>query len=348
LSDLKREYWVDSAKGIGIILVVVGHVWRGMMNGAIVPADNLYYALDSAIYVFHMPLFFLLSGLFFEKSILRRGWTASLRTRIMTLLYPLVLWSYVTAAFLLVAGRLTNRGGLSLWDALTYPFPPKDVYWFLGALFAIQLVATLLVATRRRELLLLALAVSIVFVFAIGFSEREVWVRGMILNAPFFFIGMLIPKRMLGSKMLGGMGLAVFAVVEVALVSNPGPLEMPRDFLLSMCASIGFLFAAAWLLSVVSLPYLRAIGMASMAIFVSHVIALAACRIALSKLGIEHPWLHLVGGTAVGVAGPLIMYLLARRLGLLGPLGLGSRPKRKRDEHGSPGVFDQDLARTRS
>ncbi|MCC4252837.1 MAG: acyltransferase family protein [Pseudomonadota bacterium] len=45
-----RLDWVDVARGIGIIAVVAGHVWtRG-------PARD-------AIYSFHMPLFFLLSGM---------------------------------------------------------------------------------------------------------------------------------------------------------------------------------------------------------------------------------------------------------------------------------------------
>ena len=45
-----RLEWIDVARGIGIIAVVIGHVWtRG--------------PLRDAAYSFHMPLFFLLSGL---------------------------------------------------------------------------------------------------------------------------------------------------------------------------------------------------------------------------------------------------------------------------------------------
>jgi len=44
-----RLEWIDVARGIGIIVVVAGHVWtRG--------------PLRDAVYSFHMPLFFLLSG----------------------------------------------------------------------------------------------------------------------------------------------------------------------------------------------------------------------------------------------------------------------------------------------
>ncbi|UZW55778.1 acyltransferase family protein [Sphingobium sp. JS3065] len=45
-----RLEWIDVARGVGIVAVVVGHVWtRG--------------GLRDAMYSFHMPLFFLLSGL---------------------------------------------------------------------------------------------------------------------------------------------------------------------------------------------------------------------------------------------------------------------------------------------
>ncbi|HWV12933.1 MAG TPA: acyltransferase family protein [Sphingobium sp.] len=45
-----RMEWIDVARGIGIIAVVAGHVWTGG-------------AFRDALYSFHMPLFFLLSGL---------------------------------------------------------------------------------------------------------------------------------------------------------------------------------------------------------------------------------------------------------------------------------------------
>ncbi|MGK2908307.1 MAG: acyltransferase family protein [Sphingobium sp.] len=45
----ERLEWIDAAKGIGIIAVIAGHIWtRG--------------PLRDAVYAFHMPLFFLISG----------------------------------------------------------------------------------------------------------------------------------------------------------------------------------------------------------------------------------------------------------------------------------------------
>jgi len=49
----KRIEWIDTAKGIGIILVILGH-------------SEIAPAVRYAIYAFHMPLFALLSGLTFR------------------------------------------------------------------------------------------------------------------------------------------------------------------------------------------------------------------------------------------------------------------------------------------
>ncbi|HAH08772.1 MAG TPA: hypothetical protein DCL54_04745 [Alphaproteobacteria bacterium] len=48
-----REIWIDAAKGIGIILVVVAHA---------LILDNQLDMLERFIYLFHMPLFFMLAG----------------------------------------------------------------------------------------------------------------------------------------------------------------------------------------------------------------------------------------------------------------------------------------------
>ncbi|MCP6134099.1 acyltransferase family protein, partial [Klebsiella pneumoniae] len=68
-----RYAWVDNAKAIGIILVVMGHVNRGLHSSGIYISERLFTLLDSIIYTFHMPLFFFLSGLFFVSSIEKNG-----------------------------------------------------------------------------------------------------------------------------------------------------------------------------------------------------------------------------------------------------------------------------------
>jgi fucose 4-O-acetylase-like acetyltransferase len=63
-----RLTWVDTAKGFGIILVVLGHALRGLVSSEILTSTPLVRFADDWIYAFHMPLFFFLSGLFLFRS----------------------------------------------------------------------------------------------------------------------------------------------------------------------------------------------------------------------------------------------------------------------------------------
>jgi len=67
----ERNVWVDYAKAIGIILVVYGHVARGVFNAGLPMDEARFVLVDSIIYSFHIPLYFFLSGLFFFDSLQR-------------------------------------------------------------------------------------------------------------------------------------------------------------------------------------------------------------------------------------------------------------------------------------
>ena len=51
-----------------ILLVVLGHVWRGLAFGGLVP-EGLFEAVDMRLYAFHMPVFFAASGFFLARQV---------------------------------------------------------------------------------------------------------------------------------------------------------------------------------------------------------------------------------------------------------------------------------------
>jgi fucose 4-O-acetylase-like acetyltransferase len=75
------------AKGVGIFLVVLGHTLRGLDSSRIIADNGAFRSVDSWIYSFHMPLFFLLSGLFAERRIERNAGEFVL-DKLATLAYP--------------------------------------------------------------------------------------------------------------------------------------------------------------------------------------------------------------------------------------------------------------------
>ena len=72
----KRIEWIDIGKGIGIVLMTFGHLRNGDGQSVWLPALD---SLIVAIYLFHMPLFYLLGGLTFS---MRSGFKAFLMRKI--------------------------------------------------------------------------------------------------------------------------------------------------------------------------------------------------------------------------------------------------------------------------
>ncbi|CCX59757.1 putative uncharacterized protein [Blautia hydrogenotrophica CAG:147] len=155
---MKRIEFIDVAKGITILLVIVGHtIPEGLMR--------------TLIYSFHMPLFFFLSGYFYRNIPTK----VLIRKKARQLLPPY----YITSACLIIfnAGMLFIRqktdelfpSTARLFFAALYgsgmdihspfPIPQIGAIWFLWALFFCFILMNLLYPLRYQPVLLILLAV---------------------------------------------------------------------------------------------------------------------------------------------------------------------------------------------
>lgn len=83
---MKQRYeWLDIAKGIGMLLVLLGH-------------SPVPLVISNQISTFHMPLFFFLSGLVFKYS-KYNSFAALIKTKAKTLLVPYVLFYLINYMF---------------------------------------------------------------------------------------------------------------------------------------------------------------------------------------------------------------------------------------------------------
>lgn len=94
---MKREQWLDSLKGLGILLVIVGHTNSPLFK---------------LIYGFHMPLFFVISGYLYkaDKEIVTT-FSEYLKKRVSTYLVPYFILSGVN--FFVCTIELICRNGVS-------------------------------------------------------------------------------------------------------------------------------------------------------------------------------------------------------------------------------------------
>ena len=111
-SSTKRLDFIDVAKGIGIILVVLGHCMAyGCQN-----------RLFTMIYSFHMPLFFFLSGFLFKS----KDNASFLSGKVKTLLVPMVCFQSIN---IFTYGLLFLLGLEKMHRTIAF-----GGFWFLGTL----------------------------------------------------------------------------------------------------------------------------------------------------------------------------------------------------------------------
>ena len=105
--SLQRDFSIDIAKGICIFLMVMGH--------AAVP-DLVF----KWIYSFHMPFFFIVSGMFFNPAKYSE-WSTFLKARVRSLVIPYFTLSLIAAGLFYLIGEnyikamFVGWGGIALW-----------------------------------------------------------------------------------------------------------------------------------------------------------------------------------------------------------------------------------------
>lgn len=271
-----RLLWVDTAKGLGIILVVLAHVWtRGPVR--------------DAIYAFHMPLFFLLAGYFARprpmKAFAAKQWHA------MVLPYVAFLLTLFLADLAIEHLRghrpLFRTGEAAAWALLIGGSElrgPMTIFWFVPCLILARLAQNALSCLwpdPRDWKWVAAMALSLAFGLWIGArSDFSPWGA---LSAPVALVLLWLGALWQGIGkdrwlVLGGLGIGALAL----LLWKPVPLNMKLgdygvpvlSLALAVAMSLG-LCAFARLLA--PLSFLALLGSRSLTIMYCHVAMIHYC-----------------------------------------------------------------------
>ena len=105
-----RLAWPDYAKGMGIFLVVAGHVLKGLVKASIIPGTGITGFVDAWIYSFHMPLFFFISGMFVSSSVQKPLGIYTL-DKVRSVAYPYFAWCLIQGLIQIGLSSYTNANG---------------------------------------------------------------------------------------------------------------------------------------------------------------------------------------------------------------------------------------------
>jgi fucose 4-O-acetylase-like acetyltransferase len=319
-SKQTRDLSLDVAKGLGIILVVIGHAWRGLDTAGLVDNPDLFQTVDKLIYNFHMPLFFLLSGMTFQSWALKRPLPEAAFSRVTRLLWPLALWSYIFAAARLAGGDIANTQVEGWHSLLFFPLPPRDHFWFLWALFLQHLAILALLRTvgcPLKSTTWAALAVLVTLASSFTPWGLTPWSFGALTYASAFLTGLALGPGGLPAKGVLALTAAAAAFVALQVLSFQLPVTLLIRQAMGIALSLAFLAMVRAVCAHGTGPTLRLLaylGLSSMGIYLAHTIFSAGLRGVLLRLT-DDLAIHLVAGTLIGILGPLVIYAVIRRIG---------------------------------
>jgi len=188
-----KKGWIEVVKGIGIVVIVTGHI--------------VSEPLRNILYVFHIPLFFFVSGYLYRQP---ANVSVYLRKKINTLLVPygcfLVLF---TAVLIIEASIIGNppsvicsylidslKGGRALTGWLS-------IFWFVTCLFLTQMLFPLLSKLDKFKKHLVMI-VSLIASYINGYFYPELsmfWsVNTVLFSLPIFYMGHLFANLRLNFK----------------------------------------------------------------------------------------------------------------------------------------------------
>lgn len=164
-NSAKRVAWADNLKAFAIFLVVLGHT--GLEGQSLI-----VHTIRTWIYEFHMPLFFLLSGLSFSivfnrgfKSIAKQIINVSLIYVIQSVIY--ILFNIATHHFL----NIQTQVNASISNLYTFFISPIGHFWYLHALiliYIIEVILHLLIKDDRIKLIIATLLACIGLATSLG------------------------------------------------------------------------------------------------------------------------------------------------------------------------------------
>lgn len=134
----RRLEWIDIAKGIGIIIVILGHC---------VPYGGFAF---NFIFSFHMPLFFILSGYCYKQ----RDVNTTIHNKIKTLLIPFIKFAFLGLVVTLIIPTWRSELNLKTLARDIYLASPdgcnNSSIWFLSCLFLVTMIVNVALSLTAK------------------------------------------------------------------------------------------------------------------------------------------------------------------------------------------------------
>lgn len=310
-----RIKWVDYAKGISMMLVVLHHAISR-------DVDSVFYSeglilFNDTLKLFRMPLFFFLSGLFIYRS-LQLDLRSFFQKRIKNLLFVYTLWNIVwyvlviLIAFSLIKGQPANFA----WIYSLYYDPP--IYWFLFALIIFSSITYLF--KNRVWLIFILSLVGYLLSISNGNHHSPTFLDEILRYYPMYLIGYFFSMNFTAYESLIKKGYSILLpgyLVLVGFVLNSQFNNNGIIVFFFMVLGIAFGISLAKVLSEIKgFKLVEFVGKNTLPIYILHVYPKLALTAILTKIGIVSPIIYTTIQFLVALLLPLLIFRLIDKTSL--------------------------------
>jgi uncharacterized membrane protein YcfT len=317
MSGTARIDWVDTAKGICIILVVMMHSVLGVE--AAVGETGWMHAVVAFAAPFRMPDFFLISGLFLSN-VIGRDWKLYLDRKVIHFAYFYVLW--MTIQFIVKAPVFVgDLGWMGMAEFYLVSFiQPFGTLWFIYLLPVFFVVTKLAHDKGIPWQIMLAAAVILQmapiqtgWLVIDEFASRFVFFyTGYIFAPKIFALADWVRERVGLSLAI----LAAWAFVNGGLVAIGWSGLPVISLVLGGAGAIAVVLASALIVKAGRLDFLRSFGANSIVIYLAFFFPMAVTRVVLLEFGVLSTGLASLVVTIVAVVSPMVLFWMIRKTGV--------------------------------
>jgi len=215
----KRIIWIDNSKGIGIILVIIGHlITQGFLH--------------EWIFSFHMPLFFFLSGYVFKNNQTIKSFALK---KAKTLLIPYLCLGLIITVW------VSCTTDVDIYDNLIKLLLQERVWtiWFLTSLFLVNIIYYCLLKVVRNSHLITIMSILLYLIAILYYragGKAMIWNTDTVMVALFYFhVGFIFQKNNILTKincqtlLYKAMAILAFLLINMVCV-----LYMYKNYGLSL------------------------------------------------------------------------------------------------------------------
>ncbi len=229
---MQRNRTIDIAKGIGIILVVYTH--------------TKCYAHD-AIYIFIMPLFFALSGYFFNEE---RTIKENIKNKFNSLIIPYVFYFLLVQSLFILVHKFFYQDVYFAWGMFLKPYWAVGPMWFFWSLFFTSVFFTLIAKTLKKTYLIILLSIILSiggYLLSLYKIHIPLYIDSALSMTIFYAFGYTLKKyevlERLNTKnsiLVGIIALILYTLgIIFNVVNNTKPNEVPHNYPLFFLSAIG-------------------------------------------------------------------------------------------------------------